>query len=306
MPEQNKNVKYVRTNTKAHHMIELKCTKCGRTFYRKSPLNWPLRCPSCHQLLLEPEAKYDLRREKKKRHVAGPIIGGIRDESYAPSYIRTYNNEMKQHGVPFRTRLQFLSRIYGGRGGYTSEELYKIATGKVRESVFIFPFVKNAPPEVNRILESTYRRHRKSGASKQSAAIAAWTKVKQAGYVKKQKPADVWVKEHRMTKYALGPKEAAARDAAKAEVRRLRMMKKSTKEAAAVRAKDIARAARVKRQAVAEAKLAHRFRPTLEGRLASGVGRFVKRHGALIALLTAAPAIASEIQRRMQDRKSVV
>ena len=41
-------------------------------------------------------------------------------------------------------------------------------------------------------------------------------------------------------------------------------------------------------------------KPTLEGRLASGAGRFVKRHAGLISMLVAAPAIASEIQRLIQ------
>jgi len=91
--------------------------------------------------------------------------------------------------------MQVLSREYGGRGGYTSEELHKIVTGKATDRYYIFPFVKNAPPEVNRILERTYRRHREAGDSKVAAAIAAWNKVKQAGYVKQMKPAPVWVKK---------------------------------------------------------------------------------------------------------------
>lgn len=90
--------------------------------------------------------------------------------------------------------MQWLSRIYGGRGGYSSEELYKIVTGKTADVYFIFPFVKNAPPEVNRILERVYRRHREQGDTKVASAIAAWTTVRRAGYVKITKSVPIWVK----------------------------------------------------------------------------------------------------------------
>lgn len=112
-----------------------------------------------------------------------------------PKYVKTYFEEMKQHNVPFNTRMQWLSRVYGGRNGYSSEELYKIVTGKQKDQYFIFPFVKHAPPEVNRILERTYRRHRAQGATKEAAAIASWAKVKQAGYVKEHKLQPSWVKK---------------------------------------------------------------------------------------------------------------
>jgi len=114
-----------------------------------------------------------------------------------PKFVRTYFDELKQHDVPFRTCMQWLSRVYGGRGGYTSEELYKIIKGKEPKGggYFIFPFVKGAPPEVNRILERTYRTHREAGNTKVAAAIAAWSKVKQAGYVKTTKPGPAWVKQ---------------------------------------------------------------------------------------------------------------
>lgn len=123
-----------------------------------------------------------------------------------PKFVKTYFNELRQHKVPFRQRMQWLSRIYGGRGGYTSEELYKIVTGKTTAGYYIFPFVKNAPPEVNRILERTYRKHRRglapkvaAGAltekeSKKISGIASWQAVKRAGYVKVTKPAPTWVK----------------------------------------------------------------------------------------------------------------
>lgn len=130
-------------------------------------------------------------------------------------YVKTYFTEMKQHGVPFRTRMQWLSRVYGGRGGYTSEQLYEIVTGKSRSKpYYIFPFVKSAPPAVNRILEATYRRHRAQLAqkveagemtdkeAKVAAAIASWAKVKQAGYIRKVKPRAAWVKKG---SYAMNP-----------------------------------------------------------------------------------------------------
>ncbi|GAJ07481.1 unnamed protein product, partial [marine sediment metagenome] len=83
-------------------------------------------------------------------------MGYALNDSRSPVYVRSYYNELKQHDVPHRTRMQWLSRVYGGRGGYTSEELYKIVTGRTPRggSYYIYPFVKGAPPEVNRILES--------------------------------------------------------------------------------------------------------------------------------------------------------
>lgn len=122
-----------------------------------------------------------------------------------PQYVKTYFTEMAQHAVPFRTRMQWLSKIYGGRGGYTSEELYKIVTGKDVSGYYIFPFVKGAPSEVNRILERTYRKHRAAGDTKEAAAIASWTKVKQAGYVKTLKPAPTWVKQRSYTMKTMTP-----------------------------------------------------------------------------------------------------
>lgn len=132
----------------------------------------------------------------------GKVIPYARED---PKYVKTRFNEMKQHNVPFRTRMQVLSREYGGRGGYTSEELHKIVTGKTSRAYYIFPFVKGAPPEVNRILERTYRKHRAAGDSKVAAAIAAWTKVKQAGYVKVTKPAPVWIKKRSYNMEQLKP-----------------------------------------------------------------------------------------------------
>jgi len=103
--------------------------------------------------------------------------------------------------------MQFLSRIYGGKGGYTSEELYRIATGKKpKGGYYIYPLVKNAPPEVNRILQETYRRHRKKHEkliregkmtpqeSKKIAAIAAWNAVRRRGYRRVMKLVPVWTR----------------------------------------------------------------------------------------------------------------
>lgn len=157
------------------------------------------------------------RRQVEKVMQRAGIMKELRKLGYAledPKYVKTRFAEMKQHKVPFRTRMQVLSREYGGRGGYTSEELHKIVTGKSVDRYYIFPFVKGAPPEVNRILERTYRRHREAGDTKVAAAIAAWNKVKQAGYVKVTKPSPVWVKRgkrrykmlHPVQLYTAGPR----------------------------------------------------------------------------------------------------
>jgi hypothetical protein len=75
--------------------------------------------------------------------------------------------------------------------------------------------VKHAPPELNRILEETYRRHRKGSRAaveagtlterraKTNASIAAWTNVKKR-FRKERKMADVWVpKKQDKRKFAL-------------------------------------------------------------------------------------------------------
>lgn len=49
-------------------------------------------------------------------------------------------------------------------------------------------------------------------------------------------------------------------------------------------------------------------KPTLEARIASGAGRFAKRHSVLLSMLIAAPAIASEIQllvRKIDEKRAV-
>jgi hypothetical protein len=167
-----------------------------------------------------------------------------------PKYVRTLHGEMVQHKVPKATRMQFLSRVYGGKGGYKSEELHRIATGREPKGghYYIYPFVKNAPPEVNRILEATYRRYREQGASKQAAAIAAWSKVKQAGYKKTIQPASVWAKEKKMVSYSIQEVEAtkalaawarnhkallAAAAGGPALLQRLRMLQRRNEEKAA-------------------------------------------------------------------------
>ena len=131
-----------------------------------------------------------------------------RRSQYDPENVRTLEKEMRQHNVPSKTRLQWHSRVFGGSGGLKSEDIYKISRKKeAKKGVYIFPYVKTAPPEVNRILEETYRRHRKDLSSrvnagdltereaKQRAAIASWAAVKRAGYRKVKKPMDVWEKQ---------------------------------------------------------------------------------------------------------------
>lgn len=175
---------FARTNIE-----EVRCPSCGAVFYRPiGELKHGTRCPACHLLLIYDEKGLHVREHKQYQKQMS------KKELYSPKYVKTYYNELKQHGKPFRTRMQWLSRMYGGKGGYTSEELYEIVTGKKRTSVYIFPYVKGAPPEVNRILEATYRRHRAEGASKVVAGIAAWKKVRQAGYVQTIKPQKVWIK----------------------------------------------------------------------------------------------------------------
>jgi len=130
-----------------------------------------------------------------------------RKEQHNPKYIRTLEGELRQHKVPLRTRLQWLSRVFGGRGGLKSEDLYRISQKrKPAGPVYIYPYVKNAPPEVNRILEETYRRHREETRplveagklderkAKTMAAIAAWTNVRKAGYRKVHKMQPTWEK----------------------------------------------------------------------------------------------------------------
>ena len=130
-----------------------------------------------------------------------------RKEQHNPKYIRTLEGELRQHKVPLRTRLQWLSRVFGGRGGLKSEDLYRISQKrKPAGPVYIYPYVKNAPPEVNRILEETYRRHREQTRplveagklderkAKTMAAIAAWTNVRKAGYRKVHKMQPTWEK----------------------------------------------------------------------------------------------------------------
>jgi len=165
---------------------QINCPSCKAPFWCNwRELKYGLSCPACDRPLVWDEkglhvSKYYFRAKKGR---------------YAPEFIRSYFNELEQHGVPFRTRMQWLSRNYGGKGGYTSEELYKIATGKGVDSYYIYPFVKNAPPEVNRILEQTYRTRRKAGASKKVAGIIAWKKVRKAGYVQEKRMQPVWVKK---------------------------------------------------------------------------------------------------------------
>lgn len=185
-------------------MLTLTCPNCGKVFFRSQGLAGTVTtCPACHvRVTFDKEGKVklidaiELKRRLREQMKTRPqyALEYARED---PKYVKTRFNEMKQHKVPFRTRMQVLSREYGGRGGYTSEELYKIVTGKSVGRYYIFPFVKGAPPEVNRILERTYRSHREAGDTKVAAAIAAWNKVKQAGYVKVTKPAPVWVKKGR-------------------------------------------------------------------------------------------------------------
>ena len=139
-----------------------------------------------------------------------------RRSQYDPENVRTLEKEMRQHNVPSRTRLQWHSRVFGGSEGLKSEDIYKISRKKeAKKGVYIFPYVKTAPPEVNRILEETYRRHRKDLSSrvnagdlteresKQQAAIASWAAVKRAGYRKVKKPMNVWEKQQQYAKVGL-------------------------------------------------------------------------------------------------------
>ncbi len=167
--------------------------------------------PAPQELLDRREQAINILKQKYPDHEVQKFFKlPTREQQFAPSSIRSLEQEMRQHGVPLKTRLQWHSRVFGGRGGKKSEELFKVSQGRKPSGdgrVYIFPYVKNAPPEVNRILEETYRRHRKEHApfiaagkmteaqSKRSAGVASWQNVKKAGYVKKTQPMDVWTKK---------------------------------------------------------------------------------------------------------------
>ena len=110
-----------------------------------------------------------------------------------------------------------------------------------------------------------------------------------------------------MIQYEMNPKKAAklhvaaTRALGKAEDIRAKATERAAARQSALRAKDVANQARQVRHAATAARNAKRFAPTLEGRVIKGVGKFVKRHSGLISLLVAAPALANEIHRRMQQ-----
>jgi len=110
--------------------------------------------------------------------------------------VRSLWNEMKQHAVPEPTRMQWLSRQFGGHGGYSSEELAALVQPDYKPGtpVYIFPYVKGAPPEVNRILERVYRGEREKGRTKPQSGIIAWRAVRAAGYEPEMRPMKQWVK----------------------------------------------------------------------------------------------------------------
>ncbi|KKM68697.1 hypothetical protein LCGC14_1458290 [marine sediment metagenome] len=67
---------------KTTRMAEITCSKCGKVFYRSKPLNWPMRCPSCHALLSEPAARYagQLRRYDMIQYAVDPKVAAARAE----------------------------------------------------------------------------------------------------------------------------------------------------------------------------------------------------------------------------------
>jgi peptidoglycan hydrolase-like protein with peptidoglycan-binding domain len=106
------------------------------------------------------------------------MFSALPSEQYHPRVVRSLNKEMIQHKVPLKTRLQWLSANFNRR--YKSEGLFKLATGRTpKKPVYIFPYVKNAPREMNDLLQHTYESARRSGASRQVAAKTAWRVAKQ-------------------------------------------------------------------------------------------------------------------------------
>lgn len=154
------------------------------------------------------EALKRLRQIEYFKHAKAKYSVPTKADQYADRNIKSLEKEMRQHHVPLKTRLQWHSRIFGGSGGRASEDLYRVSQGKKKDHVYIYPYVKNAPPEVNRILEETYRKHRAQdrpaiaaglkteAQSKVSAAIAAWNNVRKAGYKKVKKLEHSWVKKY--------------------------------------------------------------------------------------------------------------
>jgi len=98
-------------------------------------------------------------------------------------YVRTLDKELRQHKVPRQQRLQWLSRVYGGKGGLISEEIELALKGRYpAKQVFIMPYVKKAPREMNVLLQKAYKRRREQGLNRTAAASQAWREVKKAGW----------------------------------------------------------------------------------------------------------------------------
>jgi len=196
-------------NRRKHPHVFAMCPRCNHEWSAPSGVRiGAVSCPLCGSALE--------RIPSPNKGEKGTFYTLERRSQYDPENVRTLEKEMRQHNVPSRTRLQWHSRVFGGSGGLKSEDIYKISRKKeAKKGVYIFPYVKTAPPEVNRILEETYRRHRKDLSSrvnagdlteresKQQAAIASWAAVKRAGYRKVKKPMNVWEKQQQYAKVGL-------------------------------------------------------------------------------------------------------
>ncbi len=283
-------------------MVELKCSSCGRTFYRKTPLTWPQECPSCHVLLSEQETVYakmnpenvTLRKKSTRQGIVkgaaigGATIAGIHRlppelllRKIKNEYIRRKNTAIHEGRIVPKRPKSWGAQIHIG-GLRTKRQ-----RGLVLREAAVDARIHNTLKSLRRGFLAKTKVIRRvnivqgalTGAIVGGAlGLKNWRKLK--------------AKEKRkMIQYAIDPRIAAA----KAEVKAQRIRARATQRTITMKAKAAASAA-------SEAKWAARSKiaPTLEARIASGAGRFVKRHAGLISLLAAAPMVVREIQKQLQ------
>ena len=292
-------------------MTEIKCTKCERVFYRRPPLNWSLECPSCHILLAEKETQYarertpkevldvvgravqrklGIHRSKRRRIVPLPII-----EGEARPWL--LGRVPRGHGYPIQVRSR------RGAGKTLAHEIaHETAEGRLSSAQGL----KAWRVKRKRGARKPQKVHHKKGFRKSKRTVlrlmkklGAMKRLKGMGYgwdPKLQKPitkiyTDLGVTPpigkglHTPAFHRLAAKLMAGG------------MERNFAYATAMKQLGGKKAVNVKHQ---RQKMYALPSSTLEGRLASGVGRFVKRHAGLISLLVAAPAVANEIQNMIQ------
>ena len=90
---------------------QINCPTCHAPFWRSwRELKYGLSCPACDRSLIW---------DAQGLHVSEYYLHAKKG-LYAPEFIRSYYTELEQHGVPFHTRMQLMSRFYGGKRGYKS------------------------------------------------------------------------------------------------------------------------------------------------------------------------------------------